>query len=102
MEIVKNRVPDIQYMDDQLCICGSNHILQENLFIIPSSIQMIATSIMFKILNVAVFMTVCWLAGNTHKLAHRNWGAPSISCVFDILHISLNNLLYDITLIHNK
>ena len=38
----------------------------------------------------------------THKLAHHNWGACSIGYVFDILHIALNNILDDITLIHDK
>ena len=47
-------------------------------------------------------MNVRWLAGNTHKLAHHNWGARSIGCVFDILHTALNNTLDDIKLIHEK
>ena len=63
---------------------------------------MIATSGLFAILNVAICMPVCWLAGNTHKLAHHNWGARSIGRVFDILHTALNNILDDITLIHDK
>ena len=47
-------------------------------------------------------MHVCWLAGNTHKLPHHNWGAWSIGRVFDIFHTALNNILDDITLIHDK
>ena len=47
-------------------------------------------------------MPVRWLAGNTHKLASHNWGARSIGRVFDILHTALNNILDDITLIHDK
>ena len=61
---------------------------------------MISTSRLFAILNVAVCMPVCWLSGNTHKLAHHNWGACSIGRVFDILHTPLNNILDDSTLIH--
>ena len=53
MAIFKNRVLNIELLDDQLRICGNNHILQQNLFIILSSIKMISTSIMFAILNVA-------------------------------------------------
>ena len=63
---------------------------------------MISTSRLFAIINVAVCMPVCWLDGNTHKLAHHNWGARSIGSVFDIFHTALNNILDDITLIHHK
>ena len=63
---------------------------------------MISISILFAILNVAVCMPVSWLAGNTHKLAHQNWGTWSIGRLFDILHTELNKILYDITLIHDK
>ena len=102
MAIFKNRVPNIEFLDDQLRICGNKHILQRNLFIILSSLEMIATSRLFTILNVAICMPVSWLAGNTHKLAHHNWGARSIGRLFDILHTALNNILDDITLIHEK
>ena len=58
---------------------------------------MVATSRLFAILNIAVCMPVHWLASNTHK-----WGARSIGRVFDIFQIALNNILDDITLIHEK
>ena len=63
---------------------------------------MIATSILFTILNVAISMPVRWLAGNTHKLAHHNCGDRSIGRVFELFHTALNNILDDITLIHEK
>ena len=102
MAIFKNRVPNIEFLDDQLRICGNNHTLQKHIFIILSSVEMIATSRLFAILNIAVCMHVRWLAGNTHKLAHHNWGSSTIGRLFDILHTVLNNTLDDITLIHNK
>ena len=57
---------------------------------------------MFAILNVALCMHVCWLSGNTRKLAHHNWGARSIGRVFDILHAALEKILDDITPIQDK
>ena len=63
MTIFKNWVLNIEFLDDHMRICGNNHTLQKNLFIILSSIEMIATSRMFAIINVAVCMPVCWLAG---------------------------------------
>ena len=102
MAIFKNRVPNIEFLDDHLRICGNNYIIQKNLCIILSSIEMIANSRLFSILNVAVFGPVRWLAGNTNKLAHHNWGDCSIVRVFDIFYTALNNILDDITLIHDK
>ena len=102
MAIFKNRVPNIEFLDDQLRICGNNHILQQNRFIILSPLEMIATSRLFSIVNVAICMHVHWLAGNTHKSAHHNGGAWSIGRVFEILHTALNNILDYITLIHDK
>ena len=63
---------------------------------------MVATSRLFAILNVDICIPFRWLARNTYKLAHHNWGARSIGRVFEILHIALNNILDDITLIHDK
>ena len=54
MAIFKNRVPNIGFLDDQLRICGNNHILQKNLFIILSLLEIIATSRLFAIINVAI------------------------------------------------
>ena len=103
MAIFKNWVPNIKSLfDDQLRICGNNHILQKNLLIILSSIEIIDISRLFAILNGAVCMHVRWLAGNNHKLAHHNWGARSVGRVFDILHTAMNNILDDITLVHYK
>ena len=102
MAIFKNRFLGIKLLDDQVYICVNNHILHKNIFIILSSIEMVATSRLFSILNVAVCMPVHWLAGNTHQLVHHNWGARSIGRVFDIFHTALNNILDDITLIHDK
>ena len=100
--IYKNRNLNLEFLDERLRVCGCNNILQQNLFIILSSVEMIAVSRLFAILHVSICMPVRWLAGNTHKLAHRNWGARSIGRVFDILYDTLNRLLGDIRLIHHK
>ena len=55
MAIFKNWVPNIEFLDDHLRICGNNYILQKSLCIILPSIEMIPTSRLFSILNVAVF-----------------------------------------------
>ena len=54
MAIFKNWVPNIEFLENQLRICGKNHILQKKLFIILSSIEMISNSRMFAIINIDV------------------------------------------------
>ena len=102
MAIFKKCVPNIEFLDEQLHVCGNNHILQQNFFNILSSLEIIATSRLFSILGVSICMPVRWLAGNTHKVALHNCGARSIGREFDILHTVLNNILYDIRIIHVK
>jgi hypothetical protein len=44
--------------------------------------QLRVASIMF----LAVVVPMRWLAGNTHKLAHRKWGERSMGRAIDLLH----------------
>ena len=99
---LKNRVPNIEFLDDQLLICGNNHILQKIYSLYYHPFEMITTSRLFAIINVAVCMPVSWLADNTHKLSHHNWGSRLIGIVFDTLHTALNNILVDMALIHER
>ena len=38
------------------------------------------------ILHLAVVVPVCWIAGNTHKLAHLEWGERSMGRAVDLLY----------------
>ena len=100
--IYKNRPINVHFLDDRLRVKDNDNILQQNLFIILSSLEMIATSRFFAILHVAVCIPFRWLAGKTHELAHRQWGARSMGRVFDIMHTAFNDILDDLDLIHNK
>jgi len=100
--IYKNRPVNVHFLDERLRVKDNDNILQQNLFIILSSLEMIATSRFFAILHVAVCIPFRWLAGNTHKLAHHEWGARSMGRVFDIMHTAFNDILDDLDLIHDK
>ena len=43
----------------------------------------------------AVIVPMRWLAGNTHKLAHRNWGERSMSKAIDLLHTAFKKVAKD-------
>ena len=100
--IYMNRPLNVEFLDERLRVRGNENILQKNLFVVLSSLEMIAVSRMFSILNVAVVTPVRWLCGKTHELAERNWGARSMGRVVDILHDACTHLLEDIKLFHDE
>ena len=95
-----NRIFNIELLDDYLCIKDNTNILQQNIFTILNSIEIIDTSRFFAILHVLIFMPFRWLAGNTHKLAHLNWSSRSMVRAIDILHTACNVLIDGPRLIH--
>ena len=97
-----NRVYSAEFLDKALRRKGNDNILQQNLFIILSSVDMIAVSRFFSILHVAVCIPFRWLTGNTHKLAEHNWGARSMGRGVDIIYDACIDILDDITLIHDE
>ena len=97
-----NRPLNVEFLDERLRIKGNSHILQENLFIVLSSLEMIAVSRFFSILHVSIVIPFRWLSGKTHTLGQHNWGARSMGRAVDILHTACGQLLDDIKMIHDK
>jgi len=56
----------------------SENILQRKLFIIIESSEMIAQLRLCSIFFLTIIVPMCWLASNTFKLAHCNWGEKSM------------------------
>ena len=84
-----NRQYCIEFLDEQLRMsCGGN-ILQENLFIVQSSLEMVALSRLCSIFFLCICAPVRWIAGNTHTLQEYNWGARSMGRIVDILEMKL-------------
>ena len=49
-----NRPLNVEFLDERLRIKGNANILQENLFVVLSSLEMIAVSCLFSILHVSI------------------------------------------------
>ena len=62
------------------------NILQRNLFIILESSEMIAQLRLCSIFFLTIIVPMRWLASNTFKLAHRNWGEKSMGRVIDLIY----------------
>jgi hypothetical protein len=62
----------VPFLDECLRGCKDN-ILQENLFIVLTSVEMIALCRTMAILHFKVCMPMRWLAGNTHFLGQQGY-----------------------------
>ena len=77
------------FLDEALTVPNADNILQENCFIVLSSVELLALSRFYSILHFAVNLPMRWLAGNTHTLASEDWSVASmgraIDCFFEAL-----------------
>ena len=84
-----NRRLYIDYWIEMSKSTDSESLLLENLFIMLSSLDMIALTWTCAIVHFAFILPMRWLAGKTHELAKYNWSVASMGCVYDILHEKL-------------
>ena len=82
-----NREVNMEFLDYCLSMPGKDgHILQKNLFVLLSSLEMVAQCRLLAIVYILCMMPLRWLSGNTYKLAKYNWGAVSMNRALDIFH----------------
>ena len=93
----------VEFLDGMLRKITSNNqqksILQQNLFVILTSNEMIALARLLSILHLSICMPFRYLAGKTHEFAKYNWGAATMSRVIDTLHFALKEIKEDASLI---
>ena len=86
-----NRQYWVEFLDERLRNPGDN-ILQENLFVILTSCEMISLARVCSIIHLYIYLPTRWLAGNCHKLGNHNWSVRSMGIMVDILEQSLMTL----------
>ena len=66
----------------------NDNILQENLFTVLTSMEMVALSRIMAIVHYKIAMPMRWLAGSTHNMyaVGYDWSARSIGKEIDALH----------------
>ena len=97
-----NREYCLEFLDMQLRDYTKGNILQENLFVILPSLEMVGLSRLLSILYLCICMPVRWITGKTHTLGKYKWGARSMGRVLDILEQKLTEIKGDSSLILNK
>ena len=91
-----------EFLDEQLSKVSTNlqaSILQQNLWVVLTSSEMIALARLLSILHISICIPFCYLAGKTHEFAQYNWGAADMSRVIDTLHETLKRIKADPDLI---
>ena len=77
------------FLDEQLSTPRADNILQENLFIVLSSVELLASSRIFAIIHFAINVPMRWLAGNSKDLAAYDWSVVSMSRAIDCVYNAL-------------
>ena len=77
------------FLDEQLSTPRADNILQENLFIVLSSVELLASSRVFAIIHFAINVPMRWLAGNSKDLAAYDWSVVSMSRAIDCVYNAL-------------
>ena len=87
-----NRIYWLDFIDERLRTPGDN-ILQENLFIILSSCEIVALTRVCSIIHLSICLPIRWLAGNSHKLMEYDWSVRSMGKVIDMLEMILVSIV---------
>ena len=74
-----------------------DNILEENLFVVLTSVEMVALSQVLAILNFKVCMSLRWLAGNTHNIGQQgyDWSTRSIGKAIDAMYDVMIEIMHD-------
>ena len=81
---------------------AKDNILANNLWILLSSVEMVAVARLWSILHIAIIMSIRWLAGKVHELEGYGWGPKTLGKVLDKLKDDLETLIDQTNLIHDE
>ena len=82
-------------MDETFFTLDADNILQENLFIVLSSVKMFALSRLMSILRFYIIVPMRWLSGKTHTLSDNYWSVKSMFRAVDFLYDAMLKLEKD-------
>ena len=91
-----NRKYYVEFLDEELK-CGKDSILQENLFMVLTSMDMVALSRLFSILHFTVCMPMRFLAGQTHSIGALgyDWSPLSMGKAIDAIENAMMEIQSD-------
>ena len=84
-----NRRYWVEFLDERLRVPSASNILQECLYVLLTSVEMVASARIHSIINLAIVLPMRWLAGKTHTLAAFDWSERSMGRAVKLLEIAL-------------
>ena len=81
--------------DEQLSTPKADNILQYNLLIVLSSVELLASSWVFSIIHFTINVPMRWLAGELKDLAAYDWSVVSMSRAIDCVYNALLSIRAD-------
>ena len=97
-----NRIYYVEFLDKKLRSLRKSNILEENLFMLLSSVHIVALFRSFTMCFISVVLPVRWLAGKTHELSDCNWGVRSMGRVIDMLETKMMEIQQNSSLFTNE
>lgn len=105
LAIFWNRHYCIDFLDEILMhgdAGAKENILATNLWILLSSVEMVAVAQLWSILHIVIIMLIRWLAGKVHESEEYGWGQITLAKVLDKLKNDLESLIDQNNLIHDE
>jgi hypothetical protein len=87
----------IEFLDESLRALPKGNILQENLCMVLTSLEMVALTRVMSIIHFKICKPMRWLAGNTHLLGQvgYDWSARSMGKAVDALDKAMIDIAKD-------
>jgi hypothetical protein len=98
-----NRIYYVEFLDECLR-SGNDNILQENLFIVLTSVEMVALCRIMTIIHFKICHPLRWLAGNTKFIGQQgyDWSTRSMGKAIDAFYEAMDKIESDGSLILNE
>ena len=90
--VYMNRSYYLDFLDGCLT-ANNNNILQQNLFIVLTSSQMITMSRVYAIFHVAICLPMRFLVSKAHKLGDQDWSSRSVNRLLVIVDNKLTEIV---------
>ena len=92
-----NRKYYIEFLNDRLIATdkGKGNILQTNLFVVLSCMEMVAMCRVYAIFHFCISIPMRWLAVNCHELKHSNFSVRSMGRTIDMLEQTMSDIVND-------
>ena len=91
--VYMNRKYYMDFLDKSIAAGKSSNILQHNLFLVLTSVQMIVTTRVYAIFHVAICLPRRFLVSKAHKLGDQHWSCRSANKLIVTIDNKLNEIV---------